>query len=414
MAGANPSKEVSLEQKVLQVLQSSTSSKKAYKIAEECSVGQDCRVPRADVNRVLHALKNRGKVTLLESGYWCLSKEDITDKVFPDTSLQRNVALEEKVLQVLQSSTSSKKAYKIAEECSVGQDYRVSRADVNRVLHALKNRGKVTLLESGCWSLSREGSLDEDHSNASLQRNADATVQVLQKEIPLVSAIDISRLPEICQPGKCDLIPAVIIQNSPTNVIYQGGEKNTVSIGDSKVTQIGSVNSMNQLPDGGKGSDSGFTLPTVQSDSQTSCPPGGLGISSALLAQNITILEAELQNVQIGNENQMDIRSHGAFASFTEDMGRQRVPEMSEGAAVSAKGSNASIDVIYTTLWGLPGVETPVQNIHIQKSQLKNVAVGSGNKMDLKIGEKGLASEGWNCPFDKLSFDSEAAPESSP
>ncbi|XP_028927205.1 Z-DNA-binding protein 1 isoform X2 [Ornithorhynchus anatinus] len=400
MAGATPSKEVTLEQKVLQILQSSTSSKKAYKIAEECSVGQDCRVPRADVNRVLHALKNRGKVTLLESGCWCLSREDTTDKVLPDASFQRNGALEQKVLQVLQSSTSSKKAYKIAEECSVGQDCRVPRADVNRVLHALKNRGKVTLLESGCWCLHRE---------------ADSTVP--QKEMPLVSAIDIRRLPEICQLGKHDPIPAIIIQNSPTNVIYQGGEKNTVSIGDSKVTQIGSVNSMNQLPDGSKGYDSGFTLPTVQSDSQASCPSGGLGISSALLAQNITILEAELQNVQIGNENKMDIRSHGAFASFTEDMGRQRVPEMSEsgeGATLSAKGSNASIDIIHTTLRGLPGGETPAQNIHIQKSQLKNVTIGTGNKMDLKVGEKGMAGGAWNCPFDKLRCDSEITPESSP
>uniref|UniRef100_A0A452GIE4 Z-binding domain-containing protein n=1 Tax=Gopherus agassizii TaxID=38772 RepID=A0A452GIE4_9SAUR len=133
---------------------------------------------------------------------------------------------------------------------------------------------------------------------------------------------------KLTNPGANKEAGPVFIQNNPTNIIYQGGVQNTISIADSRATQIGNYNSLNLVD---KKDDSRPTVPSLRAASENADVLHCEAEAKATLqgGQEIDVTQSTLKNTVIGNDNQMNIITKDFADSQEEHLDQYGTPEKS-------------------------------------------------------------------------------------
>ncbi|XP_043383151.1 Z-DNA-binding protein 1 isoform X3 [Chelonia mydas] len=195
-------------------------------------------------------------------------------------------------------------------------------------------------------------------------------------------------------PGANKEAVPVIIQHNPTNIIYQGGVQNTISIADSRATQIGNYNSLNLVD---KKDDSRPTVPSLRAASENAdmLPCEVEAKTTTQGGQEIDVTESTLKNTVIGNDNQMNIIMKNFVDSREEHLDQYGTPEKNPFGDILSASPGLSLK-INTSRRGER--RAPFQRVSINKSQMENVMIGNSNQMSIheQCGSACLADEETN------------------
>uniref|UniRef100_A0A8C0IS48 Z-binding domain-containing protein n=1 Tax=Chelonoidis abingdonii TaxID=106734 RepID=A0A8C0IS48_CHEAB len=183
------------------------------------------------------------------------------------------------------------------------------------------------------------------HMGKKTRKEVNADLYALQKKHVLSQEEDTKFWSVYGQANK-EAVP-VIIQNNPTNIIYQGGVQNTISIADSRATQIGNYNSLNLVDkkDGNHLSAQVYGhYPDPFGDILSASPGSSLKIVNTPLPgegraplQSVSIVKSEMENVMIGNNNQMSVHEQCGSAGLADE-------ETNEEDDASGEDSECHVD----------------------------------------------------------------------
>nr|XP_048676342.1 Z-DNA-binding protein 1 isoform X4 [Caretta caretta] len=275
--------------------------------------------------------------------------------------------MEQLIWDHLRTAATPKKASEIACACSL------KKQEANKVLYKLRKEGKV-----------EKQSVD----NKWVVWTDDTEVGCHQKTAQLKSGY------KATNPGANKEAVPVIIQHNPTNIIYQGGVQNTISIADSRATQIGNYNSLNLVD---KKDDSRPTVPSLRAASENAdmLPCEVEAKTTTQGGQEIDVTESTLKNTVIGNDNQMNIIMKNFVDSREEHLDQYGTPEKNPFGDILSASSGLSLKISTSR----PGERrAPFQRVSINKSQMENVMIGNSNQMSVheQCGSASLADEETN------------------
>ncbi|KAM9120580.1 Z-DNA-binding protein 1 isoform 1-T2 [Pangshura tecta] len=373
MANAPLSAASQVEQLIVDYLRTAAAPKKACEIARACSL------TKQEANKVLHKLCKERKVEKQsDDNKWVVradtevechqktTKLKIDDTTLVPLHLPANAVTPVKDDRKL--SENQEKIYRFVSEngsCSAlaiaKHMGKKTRKEVNPDLYGLQKKHVLSQDEdTKLWSVYGQGA-GYQPTNSGANKEA----------VPL------------------------IIQNNPTNIIYQGGVQNTISIADSRATQIGNYNSLNLVD---KKDDSRPTVPSLRAASENAdvlhCEAEAKATPRAV--QEIDVTQSTLKNTVIGNDNQMNIIMKDFTDSREEHLDQYGTPEKNQFDDILSASPGPSLKIVNTSL---PGEgRAPLQRVSIDKSELENVIIGHNNQMSVheQCSSAGLAVEETN------------------
>ncbi|XP_067410727.1 Z-DNA-binding protein 1 [Emydura macquarii macquarii] len=372
MAEAPSSAAAQMDQLILDYLKTAATPKKAPEIAQGCSV------TKQEANKVLYQMWKEGKVEKRNDQKWvvCADGKEMEchqktvelntadtalvppqqhgSAVIPVTEDSRLTDKQEKIYKFL-SENGPHNALAIAKH--TGKE---TRKDVNADLYALQKKHILSLDENTkLWSLCGQGAGYKAGN-----------------------------------PGPNKNLLSVVIQNNPTNYIYQGGVQNTVSIADSRATQIGNCNSLNLVD---KKDDYRPTAPSfgAASENTSTLHCEAKAKATAMDGQEINITDSTLKNTVIGNDNQMNIVMKDFADSPGEHLDQDGTPEKNPFGDLPRTSPGLLLEIVST-----PHGEgrAPLQRVSIDGTELNNVVIGNNNHMSVlkQGGSADLAAETTN------------------
>ncbi|XP_074868191.1 Z-DNA-binding protein 1 [Carettochelys insculpta] len=357
MAKAAPSTVSNVEQCVWDHLQTTATPEKAREIARACSI------TKQEANKALYNLLKEGKVELQNDSHkWvvCTDKTDVeshqkSNKLKIDDAML--VPLHQPMTTVTPAKDDSKltenqdKIYKFLSANGPQNALAIAKhmgkttqKDVKADLYALQEKHLLSLEKTTkLWSVYRQGT---DYKATSTVSNED--------------------------------LKPIIFQNNPINFIYQEGAQNTVSIADSRATQIGNYNSLN-LAD--IKTDYTLTAPSLSTESENANMLHGKAEAQAAdqSAQEIDIIESTFKNTVIGNDNQMKIIMKDFPGRPEEHLDHGGIPEKNLVGDILSVSSVPSLKINTHPREG----SVPLQRVCIDKSTMENVMIGNNNQMSV-------------------------------
>ncbi|XP_024057476.1 Z-DNA-binding protein 1 [Terrapene carolina triunguis] len=373
MAKAPSSAASQVEQLIFDHLRRAATLKKACEIAGACSV------TKKETKKVLYKLHKEGKVEKRSDDNKWLVRADAEVECHQKTA---ELKIDDTALVPLHQPVNAVTPVKDDRKLSENQEkiYQFLSENGSRSALAIaKHMGKTTRKEV----------------NADLYALQKRHVLSQEEDTKLWSVYGQGAGYKLTNPGANKEAGPVIIQNNPTNIIYQGGVQNTISIADSRATQIGNYNSLNLVD---KKDDSRPTVPRLGAASENAdmlhceaeakaTPQGG---------QEIDVTESTLKNTVIGNDNQMNIIMKDFADSREENLDQYGTPEKNPFGDSFSASPGPSLKIVNTSL---PGEgRAPLQRVSIDKSELENVMIGNNNQMSVheQYGSAGLADEETN------------------
>ncbi|XP_014430210.2 Z-DNA-binding protein 1 isoform X2 [Pelodiscus sinensis] len=368
MAKATHSAEV--EQLVLDHIRTAAPPQKAYQIAHTCSI------TKQEANKVLYKLRKEGKVEKNVSHKWVVRAEETEGECHQKTTELKTddtmlVSLHQPVNALMPVKADSKlteiedQIYKFLSEngpqnaLAIAKHLgKTTRKAVNADLYALQKKHLLNLEDTtNLWSVYREFTDDKATSL-----------------------------------GANKAIGPVIIQNNPTNIIYQGGVQNTVSIAASTATQIGNYNSLNLVD---KKDDNRPSTPSPRAESENANTLHCEVEAATQGGQEINIIESTLKNTVIGDDNQMNIILKDFPHSPEEHVDQGGIPEKNQFGDFLTSSLGPSLKIVNTHP---RDGSAPLQRVSIDKSKMENVMLGNSNKLNVhdQRGSAGLAEEETN------------------
>nr|XP_032638479.1 Z-DNA-binding protein 1 [Chelonoidis abingdonii] len=373
MANALPSAASQVEQLIFDHLRTAATPKKACEIACACSV------TKQEVNKVLYKLCQEGKVEKQSDDNKWVIRVDAEVECHQKTT---ELKIDDTTLIPLQQPVNA-----------------VTPVKDDRKLSEKQEKIYQFLLENGPHSALAIAK----HMGKKTRKEVNADLYALQKKHVLSQEEDTKFWSVYGQgagykptnPGANKEAVPVIIQNNPTNIIYQGGVQNTISIADSRATQIGNYNSLNLVD---KKDDSRPTVPSLRAalenadvlhcEAEAKATPQG--------GQKIDVTQSTLKNTVIGNDNQMNIITKDFTDSREEHLDQYGTPEKNPFGDILSASPGSSLKIVNTPL---PGEgRAPLQSVSIVKSEMENVMIGNNNQMSVheQCGSAGLADEETN------------------
>ncbi|XP_073165371.1 Z-DNA-binding protein 1 isoform X3 [Lepidochelys kempii] len=301
--------------------------------------------------------------------------------------------MEQLIWDHLRTAATPKKASEIACACSL------KKQEANKVLYKLRKEGKVEKQSvDNKWVVWTDDTEVGCHQKTAQLKSDDTALVPLHQAVNTVTPVkDDHRLSEnrykATNPGANKEAETVIIQHNPTNIIYQGGVQNTISIADSRATQIGNYNSLNL----DKKDDSRPTVPSLRAASENAdmLPCEVEAKTTTQGVQEIDVTESTLKNTVIGNDNQMNIIMKNFVDSREEHLDQYGTPEKNPFGDILSASSGLSLKISTSR----PGERrAPFQRVSINKSQMENVMIGNSNQMSVheQCGSASLADEETN------------------
>ncbi|CAM2102382.1 unnamed protein product [Caretta caretta] len=302
--------------------------------------------------------------------------------------------MEQLIWDHLRTAATPKKASEIACACSL------KKQEANKVLYKLRKEGKVEKQSvDNKWVVWTDDTEVGCHQKTAQLKSDDTALVPLHQAVNTVTPVkDDRRLSEnrykATNPGANKEAVPVIIQHNPTNIIYQGGVQNTISIADSRATQIGNYNSLNLVD---KKDDSRPTVPSLRAASENAdmLPCEVEAKTTTQGGQEIDVTESTLKNTVIGNDNQMNIIMKNFVDSREEHLDQYGTPEKNPFGDILSASSGLSLKISTSR----PGERrAPFQRVSINKSQMENVMIGNSNQMSVheQCGSASLADEETN------------------
>ncbi|XP_048676341.2 Z-DNA-binding protein 1 isoform X3 [Caretta caretta] len=302
--------------------------------------------------------------------------------------------MEQLIWDHLRTAATPKKASEIACACSL------KKQEANKVLYKLRKEGKVEKQSvDNKWVVWTDDTEVGCHQKTAQLKSDDTALVPLHQAVNTVTPVkDDRRLSEnrykATNPGANKEAVPVIIQHNPTNIIYQGGVQNTISIADSRATQIGNYNSLNLVD---KKDDSRPTVPSLRAASENAdmLPCEVEAKTTTQGGQEIDVTESTLKNTVIGNDNQMNIIMKNFVDSREEHLDQYGTPEKNPFGDILSASSGLSLKISTSC----PGERrAPFQRVSINKSQMENVMIGNSNQMSVheQCGSASLADEETN------------------
>ncbi|XP_038226430.1 Z-DNA-binding protein 1 [Dermochelys coriacea] len=358
MANAPSSAASQVKQLIWDYLRTAATPKTASEIACACSL------KKQEANKVLYKLQKEGKVEKQCDGNKWVVRADDTE-----------VECHQKTAELKSDDTALVPLHQPVNSVTpVKDDRRLS-----------ENQEKIYqfLLENGsCRALAIA-----KHMGKKTQKEVNADLYALQKKHVLSQEEDTKLWSVYGQgtgykatnAGANKEAAPVIIQHNPTNIIYQGGVQNTISIADSRATQIGNYNSLNLVD---KKDDSRPTVPSLRAASENAdmlhCKVEAKTTTQG--GQEIDVTESTLKNTVIGNDNQMNIIMKNFTDSREEHLDQYGTPEKNPFGDILSASPGPSLKINTSC----PGErKAPFQTVSINKSQIENVMIGNNNQMSV-------------------------------
>ncbi|TFK05017.1 E3 ubiquitin-protein ligase RNF123 [Platysternon megacephalum] len=362
-----------VEQLIFDHLRTAATPKKACEIACACSV------TKQEANKVLYKLRKEGRVEKQSDDSKWVVRADTEVECHQKTA---ELKIEDMALvpphQPVNAVTPVKDDHKLSENQEKIYQF-LSENGSRSALAIAKHMGKKTRKEV----------------NADLYALQKKHVLSQEEDTKLWSVYGRGAGYKLTHPGANKETVPVIIQNNPTNIIYQGGVQNTISIADSRATQIGNYNSLNLVD---KKDDSRPTVPHLRAASENAdmlhCEAEAK--ATPQVGQEIDVTESTLKNTVIGNDNQMNITMKDFADSREEHLDRYDTPEKDPFGDIPSASPGQSLKIVNTSL---PGERrAPLQRVSIDKSDMENVMIGNNNQMSVheQCGSAGLADEETN------------------
>ncbi|XP_078508089.1 Z-DNA-binding protein 1 isoform X1 [Lissotriton helveticus] len=362
--------------KILKFLKNGSSPKKALDIAEHLSI------TKSEANKHLYTMEKKKKVKKRGSSHWEVCCENASEEECQETSPLKNAntslvpvrctaLIEKKVstlmtpnfpltgleLQILSYLKENGKRRTLEIAKGVGLQ---TRSDVNGSLYSLKEKGYLTQ-DNASWFIA--GAKEETASAPTIINN-------------------------------------FYMQNNPTNFICQQGPNNTISIGESQHTQIGSSNTMNTstsavvsercLPSlHSIHGDAAYNAPEYQSSSVDAEEASPEKVTSRTPSQEVNITQSQLQNSMIGNSNIMVVnynidgpRRKEHSMESDENLIRNNSGFDADSLSDDTGSSSENGDITYT----ITRDQKSAQNITIRDSAVKNTVIANDTQVILGDG----------------------------
>ncbi|KAH1182229.1 Z-DNA-binding protein 1 [Mauremys mutica] len=373
MANAPPSAASQVEQLIIDYLRTAATPKKAHEIACACSV------TKQEANKVLYKLREERKVEK--------QSDDKKWVVRADTEVECH----QKTAELKIDDTTLVPLHQPANAVTPVKDDRKLSENQEKIYQFLLENGSRSALAIA----KQMGMKTRKEVNADLYALQKKHVLSQDEDTKLWSVYGQGAGYQPTNPGANKEVVPVIIQNNPTNIIYQGGVQNTISIADSRATQIGNYNSLNLVD---KKDDSRPTVPSLRAASENAdvlhCEAEAKATPQGV--QEIDVTQSTLKNTVIGNDNQMNIITKDFADSREEHLDQYGTPEKNQFADSLSASPGSSLKIVNTHL---PGEgRAPLQRVSIDKSELENVMIGNNNQMSVheQCGSAGLADEETN------------------
>ncbi|KAM7150221.1 Z-DNA-binding protein 1 isoform 2-T4 [Macrochelys suwanniensis] len=361
-----------VEQLILDHLRTAATPKKACEIACACSV------TKLEANKVLYQLSKKGKVKKQSDDHkWVVCADDSEVECHQKTA---ELKIGDTVLAPLHRPVNAGTPVKDDRKLTENQE---------KIYQFLSENG------------SRSALAIAKHMGKKTRKGVNADLYALQKKHFLSQEEDTKLWSVYGQGAGCKAThPAankeagpVIVQHNPTNIIYQGGVQNTVSIAGSRATQIGNCNLLNLVD---KKDDSRPAVPSLRAASENADILHCEAEAKATIqgGQEIDVTESTLKNTVIGNDNQMNITMKDFADSREEHLDQYGTPEKNPFGDILSASPGPSLKIVNTPLTSGEG-RAPLQRLSIDKSELENVMIGNNNQMSVReqCGSAGLADE---------------------